>query len=76
MGKRPSLPQKSKHLWRTNIPANLPPGVHTIEVEAIDKEDAINKAHRGMRHSLCWACSTHVTLDSPNEDVDSEVEEL
>jgi hypothetical protein len=48
----------------------------TVEVEAIDKEAAINKAHRGMRNSLCWACSTHVTLDSPNEDVDSEVEEL
>jgi 3',5'-cyclic AMP phosphodiesterase CpdA len=35
-GKRPSNPQKSKHLWRANIPNKLPAGKHTIEVEAID----------------------------------------
>lgn len=35
-GKRPSNPQKSKHLWRANIPNKLPVGIHTIEVEAID----------------------------------------
>lgn len=35
-GRRPSLPQKNKHLWRANIPVNLPAGIHIIEVEAID----------------------------------------
>ena len=35
-GRRPSLPQKSMHLWRANIPNNLPVGKHTVEVEAID----------------------------------------
>lgn len=35
-GRRPSNPQKSTHLWRANIPANLEPGKHTIEVEATD----------------------------------------
>lgn len=35
-GKRPSNPQKNKHLWRANISSKLPVGHHTIEVEAID----------------------------------------
>lgn len=35
-GKRPSNPQKSKHLWRANIPNKLPAGKHSIEVEATD----------------------------------------
>ncbi len=35
-GKRPSNPQKSKHLWRAIIPNKLPAGTHIIEVEAID----------------------------------------
>jgi hypothetical protein len=35
-GKRPSNPEKSKHLWRANIPTQLPAGKHVIEVEAID----------------------------------------
>lgn len=35
-GKRPSLPQKSTHLWRANIPNNLPVGNHQVEIEATD----------------------------------------
>jgi len=35
-GKRPSNPQKCKHLWRANIPNKLPAGKYTIEVEATD----------------------------------------
>lgn len=35
-GKRPSNPQKNKHLWRANVPNKLPLGRHTIEVEAVD----------------------------------------
>ncbi|WP_226390991.1 calcineurin-like phosphoesterase C-terminal domain-containing protein [Penaeicola halotolerans] len=35
-GKRPSNPQRSKHLWRANVPNNLSEGQHTIEIEAID----------------------------------------
>lgn len=35
-GKRPSNPQKSKHLWRANVPNKLAAGMHTIEVEAVD----------------------------------------
>jgi hypothetical protein len=35
-GKRPSNPQRSRHLWRANIPNQLPVGKHIIEVEAID----------------------------------------
>lgn len=35
-GRRPSNPQKSKHLWRANIPFKLPAGIHVIEVEATD----------------------------------------
>ncbi len=44
-GRRPSLPQKSKHLWRSNIPANLPAGVHTIEIEATD---VYGQKHQGQ----------------------------
>lgn len=35
-GRRPSNPQKCKHLWRANIPSKLPAGIHLIEVEATD----------------------------------------
>lgn len=35
-GKRPSNPQKNKHLWRANVPNKLPVGRHIIEVEAVD----------------------------------------
>jgi hypothetical protein len=35
-GRRPSNPQKSTHLWRSQIPTNLEPGSHQIEVVATD----------------------------------------
>lgn len=35
-GRRPSNPEKNKHLWRANLPAKLPVGKHIVEVEAID----------------------------------------
>ena len=35
-GRRPGNPQESTHLWRANIPNNLKPGTHTIEVKATD----------------------------------------
>ena len=35
-GRRPSNPVKSRHLWRSPIPTNLPEGEHTIEVRATD----------------------------------------
>jgi hypothetical protein len=35
-GKRPSTPDKCKHLWRANVPNRLPAGKHLIEVEALD----------------------------------------
>ncbi|MFN3800163.1 calcineurin-like phosphoesterase C-terminal domain-containing protein [Belliella pelovolcani] len=47
-GKRPSLPQKSTHLWRANIPSNLPVGTHTIEVEATDLFGQVHQATTQM----------------------------
>ncbi len=35
-GRRPSNPVSSTHLWRGNIPTNLPVGEHRIEVRATD----------------------------------------
>ncbi len=35
-GRRSSNPVKSDHLWRGNIPTNLEPGEHTIEIKATD----------------------------------------
>jgi len=34
--RRPSNPVKCNHLWRGNIPTNLPVGIHTIEIKAVD----------------------------------------
>ncbi len=45
-GRRPSNPQRSTHLWRANIPNNLPAGEHTIEVEATDM---FGNTHRGIK---------------------------
>ena len=45
-GRRPSNPQRSTHLWRANIPTNLPAGEHTIEVEATD---LFGNKHRGIQ---------------------------
>ncbi len=36
-GRRPSNPVNSTHLWRGNIPTNLPLGEHRIEVRATDR---------------------------------------
>jgi hypothetical protein len=36
-GRRPSNAEASTHLWRGNIPANLKPGRHEIEVKATDR---------------------------------------
>jgi 3',5'-cyclic AMP phosphodiesterase CpdA len=35
-GRRPSRPAESTHLWRGEIPVNLPLGTHRIEVRATD----------------------------------------
>ncbi len=35
-GRRPSNPESCTHLWRGNVPTNLPTGQHTIEVKATD----------------------------------------
>src|SRR5690606_24629791 len=35
-GRRPSAAVSSTHLWRANIPTNLPEGEHRIEVRATD----------------------------------------
>ena len=35
-GRRPSNPQTCDHLWRSNIPSNLDPGIHILEVRATD----------------------------------------
>ena len=29
-------PQPSHHIWAANLPTNLPPGVHRVEVESVD----------------------------------------
>jgi hypothetical protein len=36
MGKRPSNPINSTHLWSTGVPNNLPLGEHTIEIKITD----------------------------------------
>lgn len=46
-GKRPSNPEKCRHLWRANIPNRLPVGKHVIEVEAVDM---FGKRYTGQTH--------------------------
>jgi hypothetical protein len=36
-GRRPSHPVRCTHLWRANIPSNLPDGQHTVEVRTTDR---------------------------------------
>jgi hypothetical protein len=36
-GRRPSYPVRSTHLWRANIPSNLPAGTHAVEVRTTDR---------------------------------------
>jgi hypothetical protein len=36
-GRRPSHPVRCTHLWRANIPSNLPVGTHDVEVRATDR---------------------------------------
>lgn len=40
-GRRPSNPVNSTHLWRGNIPTNLPLGEHRIEVRATDRSGRV-----------------------------------
>jgi len=34
--RRPSNPVHCSHLWRSSVPSNLPVGLHTIEIKAVD----------------------------------------
>lgn len=45
-GRRPSYPVDTDHLWTTNLPVNLPAGIHTIEVRA---KDIYGREHLGKR---------------------------
>ncbi len=47
LGRRPSNPVNSTHLWTGNLQLDLTPGVHTIEVRATDM---YGKTHTGKRN--------------------------
>ncbi len=47
-GKRPSNPQKSKHLWRASVNSKLAVGNHTIEVEATDMFGKVFTSKKGF----------------------------
>lgn len=48
-GRRPSNPVNSTHLWRGNIPTNLPLGEHRIEVRATDRFGRTFTQHSSYR---------------------------
>lgn len=48
-GKRSSDPEKSTHVWRGNIPSDLPLGQHTIEIKATDMFGKVHTASSNYR---------------------------
>jgi len=45
-GRRPSNPDYCNHIWFAGVPTRLNPGIHTIEVRAIDM---FGREHRQTR---------------------------
>ncbi|MFP4171660.1 MAG: calcineurin-like phosphoesterase C-terminal domain-containing protein [Candidatus Hydrogenedentota bacterium] len=45
----PSDPYNCYHLWRINLPADLPEGTHMLEVEATDRFGNVHRGARPMR---------------------------
>ena len=42
-------PKKSSHLWKAELPRNLPPGTYHIKIEAVNYRNRIYHGRRSIR---------------------------